>query len=229
MEQDLYGPIKTFFEEKGYICDGEVDDMDMYMEKEGESLAVELKVSLDFKAVQQAALRQKIVDYAYIGIYKPKNLRSGSFKDKLYLLKRLGIGLLVVSKRSGEVEVVSEPVVSELENFKKRNKSKKEHASREFNKRLTKNNVGGVRGTKIISSYREEALLVLDALTELGGEASTKAVKDLSKVERATAIMYDNHYGWFENVKKGNYRVTDKGYDALEEFEDTVYLLKRNK
>ncbi len=227
MEQDLYGPIKVFFEEKGYLCDGEVDDMDMYMEKDGESLAVELKVSLDFKAVQQAALRQKITDFVYIGIFKPKNMGSGSFKDKLYLLKRLGIGLIVVSKRSGTVEIVSEPVVSELENFKKRNKNKKAHASKEFNKRLTKNNVGGVRGTKIISSYREEALLVLDALTELGGEASTRDVKKLSKVDRATAIMYDNHYGWFENVKKGSYRVTDRGYDALEEFEDTIYLLKR--
>lgn len=49
-------------------------------------------------------MRQKITDFVYIGIFRPKDLRSSSFRDKLYLLKRLGIGLIVVSKRSKIVE-----------------------------------------------------------------------------------------------------------------------------
>ena len=34
MEKDLFLPIKTYFEQFGYICDGEVNDIDLYMEKE---------------------------------------------------------------------------------------------------------------------------------------------------------------------------------------------------
>ena len=58
MEKDLFEPIKEYFSALGYSCDGEVNDIDMYMQKDGESVAVELKQSIDFKAIRQAALRQ---------------------------------------------------------------------------------------------------------------------------------------------------------------------------
>lgn len=226
MEKDLFLPIKSYFEAFGYTCDGEVNDIDLYMEKDEESVAIELKQSLDFKAVQQAALRQKITDYVYIGIFKPRDLYSRAYKDKLYLLKRLGIGLIVVSKRSKSVEIVSEPVVSELSMFQARNSSKKMALSREFQKRKTKSNTGGVTGTKLITSYREDALLVLDALLELGGEASTREVRDISGVEKAQSILYANHYGWFSKAGKAMYRVEEAGLEAIEEFEEVIKKLK---
>lgn len=228
MEKDLFGPIKEFFESQGFICDGEVKDIDLYMEKEGESVAVELKQTFDFKALQQAALRQKITDYVYIGIFKPKDLYSRSFKDKIYLLKRLGIGLIVVSKRSKIVEIVNEPVVSELSSFKSRNLGKKKALTEEFQKRKSKNNIGGVHGTKLITSYREDALLVLDAILELGGEGSTREIHEISKVEKSTQILYYNHYGWFIKLGGSRYQVSEKGLEAIEEFEDTMRILKQN-
>lgn len=226
MEKDLFHPIKTYFESYGYTCDGEVRDIDLYMEKNGQSIAVELKQTLDFKSVQQAALRQKLTDFVYIGIFKPKNLHSRSFQDKLYILKRLGIGLIVVSKRSKSIEIVSEPVVSELSTYQSRNKGKKKALSEEFQKRRTKSNTGGVHGTKLITSYREDALLVLDALLELGGEASTREIHTLSGVANSTKILYYNHYGWFACVGTGRYRVTEAGCQAVEDFEEAIYLLK---
>lgn len=226
MEKDLFLPIKKYFEAYGYLCDGEVNDIDLYMEKDEESVAVELKQQLDFRAIQQAALRQKITDYVYIGIFKPKNLFSKSFRDKQYLLKRLGIGLLVVSPKTKNVEIVSEPVVSELSAFQQKNKGKRKALSTEFKKRRAKNNIGGVNKTKLISSYREDALLVLDALFELGGEATTRQIKAISGVEKTTAILYHNYYGWFENVSKGVYRVLEPGYEAIEAFTDTIARLK---
>ncbi|MGN0401341.1 MAG: DUF2161 family putative PD-(D/E)XK-type phosphodiesterase [Acetatifactor sp.] len=228
MEKDLFQPIKTYFEAYGYTCDGEVQDIDLYMEKKNESIAVELKQTLDFKSVQQAALRQKLTDYVYIGIFKPKDLHSRSFQDKLYILKRLGIGLIVVSKRSKSIEIVSEPVVSELSSYQQRNKNKKKALSAEFQKRKSKCNTGGVHGTKLITSYREEALLVLDALLELGGEASTREIRALSGVTKTTPILYNNHYGWFSSSGTGRYQVTEAGCQAVEEFEDAIYLLKTN-
>lgn len=226
MEKDLFHPIKTYFESYGYTCDGEVRDIDLYMEKDGQSIAVELKQTLDFKSVQQAALRQKLTDFVYIGIFMPKDLHSRSFQDKLYILKRLGIGLIVVSKRSKSIEIVSEPVVSELSTYQSRNKGKKKALSEEFQKRRTKSNTGGIHGTKLITSYREDALLVLDALLELGGEASTREIHTLSGVANSTKILYYNHYGWFAGVGTGRYRVTEAGCQAVEDFEEAIYLLK---
>lgn len=227
MEQALFDPIKNYFSELGYICDGEVKDIDLYMEKDGESVAVELKQTLDFRAVQQAALRQKLVDYVYIGTFMPKDLYSRAGKDKMYLLKRLGIGLIVVSKRSGNVNVVNEPIVTELASFKSRNTAKKKALSAEFNARRVKNNTGGVRGVKLVTAYRENALLVLDALMELGGEGKTAEIKEISGLETVTGILYRNPYGWFAPVSHGVYKVTEKGMDALEEFTDTIAKLKR--
>ena len=42
MEKDLFGPIKEYFKQYGYVCDGEVEDIDLYMEKEDKSVAVDL-------------------------------------------------------------------------------------------------------------------------------------------------------------------------------------------
>ena len=226
MERDLFLPIKTYFENFGYVCDGEVKGIDLYMENGEKNVAVELKQTLDFKSVQQAALRQKITDIVYIGIFKPKDLYSSAFKDKLYLLKRLGIGLIVVTKRGQTVEIVSEPIVTELSSFQKRNVGKRKALSEEFHKRKTKNNIGGVNGTKLITGYREDALLVLDALTALSGEGSSRKVREISGVANATRIMYQNYYGWFCNVSTGYYKVTETGRNALEEFSGVIAALK---
>lgn len=229
MEKDLFEPIKEYFSALGYSCDGEVNDIDLYMQKDGEDIAVELKQTLDFKAVRQAALRQKIVDTVYIGTFMPKNLHSRENKEKIYLLKRLGIGLIVVSKRTGAVQTVSEPVVSELSSFKVRNKKKKAALEKEFEKRKVRSNVGGVTGTKLMTGYREDALLVLDSLKELGGEASPKAIKAICKVEKTSNILRDNHYGWFVHVDKGLYALSDKGCEALKEYADSIKMLRENE
>lgn len=223
MEKDLFAPIKTYFESLGYTVDGEVKGIDIYMEKDGESAAVELKNDLDFRVVQQAALRQKVCDTVFIGTFTPKNMRSHAFSDKLYILKRLGIGLIVVSKRTGEVSLVNSPVVSELSAFQSRSKARKNAISKEFARRRTKANTGGVTHTKLVTGYREDALLVLNALCELGGEAKAIDVHKLSKVDKSASILRGNFYGWFEHHKnKGTYSLTDAGYDALEEFENIL-------
>ena len=33
MEKDLFNPIKGYFEKQGFVCDGEVEGIDLYMEK----------------------------------------------------------------------------------------------------------------------------------------------------------------------------------------------------
>ena len=227
MEKDLFGPIKAYFEKLGYVCDGEVKDIDLYMEKDGMSVAVELKLSLDFKALQQAALRQKVADSVYIGIFCPKDMRSHSFTDKLYLLKRLGIGLITVTKRTKTVSVANEPVVCELSTFLARNKRQKAAVEKEFHKRKTKLNTGGVSGTKLITGYREDALIVLDALCSLGGESDTRSIHAASGIEKTAAILRANYYRGYEKKGSGRYCISDAGYAALEEFEPVLKALMR--
>ena len=40
-------------------------------------------------------------------------------------------------------------------------------------------------------------------------------VAKATAVPRATRLMADNHYGWFERVTKGIYQLTDEGRNAL--------------
>jgi hypothetical protein len=40
-------------------------------------------------------------------------------------------------------------------------------------------------------------------------------VAKLAQVERARAIMADNHYGWFERVERGVYGLTPAGLSAV--------------
>ena len=252
MEKDLFDPIKSYFEAQGFSCDGEVLDIDLYMERGEETAAVELKEKLDFRAVQQAALRQKTVDTVYIGIFMPKNIYSRSFKDRLYLLKRLGIGLLGVSKRTGIVSVISEAVVSELDSFRRRNRKQRAAEAEEFHKRTLRSNTGGVHAEKLMTGYRENALLVLAAMLKLerdidrGGPAeghvdsgiktrgeavregiNVRLIRERSGVSNATAILYDNHYGWFTHVGRGVYRVSEQGRKAAEEFGEAISMLQQ--
>lgn len=224
-EKDLFAPIKAYFEGYGYVCDGEVNDIDLYMEKDGAGVAVELKQTLDFKAIQQAALRQKYVDTVFIGIFRPKNEASHSFKDRVYLLKRLGVGLILVTKSTGTIEIVNEPVVSELSAFQSNNKTKKKALSTEFQRRKIKANVGGVTRTKLITGYRQDALLVLHALCALGGSGSTKEVRTCCHIEKTASILRDNYYGWFEKKGRGLYAVLPAGYEALETFSQILQEL----
>ncbi len=229
MEKDLFGPIKKYFEAQGYTCDGEVKDIDLYMEKDGISTAVELKITLDFKAVQQAALRQKVADDVYIGTFRPKSMHTAAWRDKLYLLKRLGIGLIVVTKSTGVLTVLNDPVIHPLSEFRSRSKVKRAAVKKEFSKRKTKMNVGGVHGTKLITGYREDTLVVLDSLCSLGGESDTRTIHKQSGIDKTAAILRANYYGWFIRSGKGTYKISEEGYNALEEFESVMKVLMKGE
>ena len=118
LEKQLFQPIKELFESDGFMVDGEVRKIDMLCMKDDVSVAVELKKELNLKVIIQAALRQKTIDIVYVGIFSPKSLHNKRFKEKLYLLKRLGIGLIIVAPRSLEASVYQDPLVSEVPDYR---------------------------------------------------------------------------------------------------------------
>ena len=67
-ETDLYMPVKTLFENMGYSVKAEVLDADVLAVKDGETVAIELKLSLNLDVIVQAALRQKVADKVYIAV-----------------------------------------------------------------------------------------------------------------------------------------------------------------
>ena len=50
-------------------------------------------------------------------------------------------------------------------------------------------------------------------------------IRDATGVARAARIVYDNHYGWFEHVGPGEYRLAEAGTAALREYRTVVESL----
>ena len=46
-------------------------------------------------------------------------------------------------------------------------------------------------------------------------------------VERAGTILRDNHYGWFERVERGHYRLTPRGEAELQDWAAAIEQLER--
>lgn len=98
-ETDLYLPVKALFEELSYDVQAEVGDIDVLATRDNEFIVIELKTDLNLKLIIQGALRQKMTEIVYVAVPKPayKIRRSKGFQEKIYLLKRLGVGLIFVN------------------------------------------------------------------------------------------------------------------------------------
>ena len=74
-------------------------------------------------------------------------------------------------------------------------------------------NTGGMRGEEV-TVYRQDAEKCAVFLNE-NGASRGRAVAQGTGVEKATTMMRDNHYGWFEKVDKGVYMLSEAGVTAL--------------
>lgn len=209
-ESDLFMPIYEYFEELGYLVNGEVKGCDLVAVKDDELIVVELKKTLNLDVILQGVERQKIGDLVYIAAFKPKNFKKNQrFKRICHLLRRLEMGLIFVSfiKERPVVEVVltAEP----FDRVKSRSSHSKRRTStlKEMSMRKTKT-VGGITRTKIITAYREQAIEIAYFL-EAEGPTSPKNVKcdniDKNKIQ---SILSKNYYGWFSRIDRGIYQVT---------------------
>jgi len=65
-----------------------------------------------------------------------------------------------------------------------------------------------------MTDYRQDALRCARVLSQLGPTKAAHVAK-ASGVEKARALMANNHYGWFERVDTGIYALCAKGAEAL--------------
>ena len=224
MEKDMYPIIKKHLEQQGYHVKAEVKDSDVVGIKEDVIIIIEMKSSFTIKLIYQGLKSKGITEYIYLAIPKPTNkiIKSATFKEKIEIIKHLELGLLFVDKDLEKVIVVHNPeTVDYKTRYKKRNNLKKE-----FFLRKTSFNVGGVNRTKIITAYREIALVILYFLKD--GPKKVNEIKNYTKQEKTMSILQKNFYGWFERIDRGIYKITKAGEEALVIYLDVIENLIEN-
>jgi len=220
-EKEMYQYVKLHLENLGFEVKAEVLNTDITAVKDDIILVVELKTELNIKLMYQGCMGQKISDYVYLGIPKPtsKKLYSKNFKEKLYILKRLGLGLIFVDVVNQSAETYLDPFIMPL----RKNKKKRVKLLKEFENRVTSYNIGGVSKTKIITSYHERSLHIAYHLKDQ--PRSIRELKALTDDLKCSTILQKNYNKWFDRVERGVYSLNEKGLSQLNNYEHVVQEL----
>jgi hypothetical protein len=210
MERELYKPVKAFLESFGYSVKGEIGDCDLVGLQGGETPIVvigEMKLTFNLELVLQGVDRAAAGDEIWLAARLSARGR-GRESDARFrnLCRRLGFGLLGVS-RSGIVE----PLVSPAAPAPRRDSRRRSRLIEEHRKRRGDPVAGGGSRAPIMTAYRQQALVCAAALAPL-----PRRPRDLRiHAPNAATMLRDNVYGWFVRVERGIYALTDAGRAAL--------------
>ena len=227
LESDLYGPVKEYLENLGYVVKGEVKDCDVTALRDGELIVVELKRGFTLELIYQAVDRQRIADGVYVAVPLPKRgYMSPHIPEMKSLCRRLELGLIFVgftSKGYSQVDVAVHPKEASVP---RRDKKRRLAVIREHESRTGSANTGGVSRKKILTAYKEQALRVTRLLRD-NGPMRVDDVKKLGGPENAGVILGRNALGWFDREPDANgsrylYRPNQKALEALREYEDLL-------
>jgi len=223
-ETDLYEPVKALLERQGYQVKGEVGAADVVACREGEDpVIVELKTGFSLSLFHQAIERLALSEAVYICVPRGSG-RSflKSLNNNKRLCRRLGIGLITVRPTDGFAEIHLDPAP-----YKPRqSKIKKTRLLREFATRVGDPNAGGTVRKKLMTAYRQSALRCAAMLYQNGPTKAAHVAKDCG-VENARQIMSANHYGWFDRVTTGIYKLSPNGRKAIIEYADELEKLMK--
>ncbi|MEO9774308.1 DUF2161 family putative PD-(D/E)XK-type phosphodiesterase [Roseibium sp.] len=213
LETDLYLPVKTFLEGQGYEVKAEVGSADIVACRgEEDPVIVELKTGFTLSLFHQAVDRQSITDAVYVAVARGPGKRFlTSLKNNLKLARRLGIGVITVRLADGLVEVPLDPAPFSP----RKSKPRKARLLREFSRRVGDPNTGGSTRVTLVTAYRQDAIRCAGHI-HANGPSRGSDVARATGVTRATRMMADDHYGWFERVERGIYGLTPKGRGAVD-------------
>ncbi len=65
-------------------------------------------------------------------------------------------------------------------------------------------------------AYKQQAIEIANYLITHGATKAADIAKQLD-IPKSSAIVYDNHYGWFQSVSRGVYDLSDFGKTLLNE------------
>jgi hypothetical protein len=231
LEKDMYEPIRNFFIDQGFDVRAEVNHCDVCAMKDEELVIIELKRNLSIELLLQAVKRQKTADFVYLAVPKPKKRTTTSkWRDICHLIRRLELGLILVTVRKSKsvIEVAVHPEPFNREKSVQVNKRNRSKLIDEFKGRCADYNTGGVTGKKLMTAYRERALMVACCLDTFGPCSAASLEKYGVDKKKAYTILYKNHYGWFYKIDKGTYELAEAGKEALKLYGNLVEILKCN-
>jgi hypothetical protein len=170
-----------------------------------------MKLSANITLIYQAMERQAAAAEVYVAIPRPKNMRAAAFRSLRKLLKRLEIGLILVTLDSA----VSRAEIDIFADAKPRDNKKTETIRHEVLRR-TADSTGGTNKGKINTAYRERCIQIA-CLLEANGAMTGKDLVAQGCEKGANNILRANYYGWFEKREKAVYMLTELGKSYLEE------------
>tara|TARA_R110001583_G_scaffold112950_2_gene263266 strand:+ start:4716 stop:5402 length:687 start_codon:yes stop_codon:yes gene_type:complete len=212
-ESDLYIPIKNYLQTFGFEVKGEIKDCDIVAQKGDQLIIVELKLNLNITLLLQAVDRFSLADIVYIAIPKQCSLYKKQSKQVKKLIKRLGIGLIIVDIQKTEqyVEVVFDP----QDYIPRKNKRKQDALLKEFNQRIGDTQKGGSTNAKAgLTAYRQRCIRVAEYLL-IQPTAKGAEIKKAIGEEQASSYLQKDYYGWFNKIERGVYQLSDKGKEEL--------------
>lgn len=217
-ETELYAPIKAFLEGQGYDVKSEVGAADVVAVREADEdpVIVELKTGFALALFHQAIARLRLSDCVYVAV--PEGTSPAwrrSLAKNHTLCRRLGLGLLTVRLADGRVTPELDPGPYQP----RQSRPRKSRLLREFHRRVGDPNQGGATRVRLVTAYRQDALRCARHLAEHGPTKGSEVAGETG-VAKATRLMADDHYGWFERVSKGIYQLTPKGHEALVTYAD---------
>ena len=214
LETELYQPVKTFLTDQGYEVKAEVGAADIVACRgEEDPVIVELKTGFTLGLFHQAIARLSVTDAVYIAVARGPGRRfQSALKNNLKLARRLGLGLITVRLSDGLVEVHVDPAPY----APRKSKQRKDRLLKEFARRVGDPNTGGSTRVTLVTAYRQDAMRCADHLNANGPSRGAEVAR-VTGVARATRMMADDHYGWFERVERGIYGLTPKGEASVAE------------
>ncbi len=210
METSLYLPVKRFLEGLGYTVKGEIGPCDLVGLRDGGPSVVvigELKLTFNLELILQGVDRLSLGDEIWLAAQLSAR-GKGRESDPRYrnLCRRLGFGLLGVSKTGDVAILVSPTAPTPRKDPRRRSRLVDEHKRRQGDPAM-----GGGTRKPIMTAYRQQALACAAAMAE-----APKRPRDLKpSCPDAQKILHRNVYGWFERSGRGVYALTETGRSAL--------------
>ena len=231
VEADLFKPVHTYFESLGYKVQAEVNDCDVVAYKNDSLIIIELKLSLNITLLMQAAKRQKMTNEVYIVIPRPEmSLRKKRWRDLVHLIRRLEIGLILVSfdGRLPSIKIVHEPMKFDRKKSMNQSKKQRNKLIEEVVSRRSNQNIGGSNKVLMMTAYKETSIQIAYYIDHLG-PMSAKALEEISTGNKTYGILYNNYYKWFVRVDRGVYDLTVKGKQEYQAHSEIIKLYQSSK
>ncbi|MFD0590807.1 DUF2161 family putative PD-(D/E)XK-type phosphodiesterase [Paenibacillus sp. GCM10027627] len=225
-EEELYEPIKRYYEQKGYSVKSEVLHCDLVAvhPERDHTVIVEMKKTFTLALLLQGIERLRINGEVVLAVERNRK-KSGAvnqrFGDLAELCRMLGVGLMTVTfykTKPPFIEFLCEPGEPPIRGLRHR---KRQRMLMEFKERSGDYNVGGSTGRKLVTAFRERALRCAFVLNKKGPSAP-REVAAATGYSRSGELLRANYYGWFQRLERGKYGLLPEGEQALAEYGDVI-------